>query len=101
MNEATKAIQIQELRIWKKASYEDINPDRWVAKVAYQQRDSSMEIALAPEIAERMLTFLAPALVEFSRQAVGQIAQDITTQVQAIGVQPIEAPALMERTETK
>lgn len=82
---------VKEIRIWKKSSYEGANANRFVAKVEIESPNGNMEIPLAPEVADRMIEFLAPVVAEFSRRAVEQILGDITSQVQALRAPPVDA----------
>lgn len=91
MNEPKKDMQITRLQIEKNPSYRDNNPDRWVGRVEYKSVSGNLEVLLAPEVAEKLLTLLGQVLVEFSRRAADNIAKDIEHQIAQLNAPPIEA----------
>lgn len=93
MNEPTKDMQITRLQIEKNPSYRDSNPDRWVGNIEYKSTSGNLQVLLAPEVAEKLLTLLAQVLVEFSKRAAENIAKDIEYQVAQLNTPSIETPA--------
>lgn len=97
MSEATQRMEIREVRIWKKETYESENPGRFVARVEYRSPKGNIEIPLDIEVAESMLAFLAPVIAKFSRKAVETIMSDIENQVLALQSPPIDTPAIADK----
>lgn len=91
-------MEIQELRIWKKGSYETENPGRFVARVNIESPRGNMELPLAPEVGEAMLAWLAPIIAKYSKQATEEITRDIESQILSLKAPAIETPALEEKT---
>lgn len=77
-------MEIQKVTIKRRASYEE-NAGLFDARIEF--KDSSHGetiIPLSTEVGTALLEFLAPALVKFSEQAVGDIAKGITAQIEGI-----------------
>jgi hypothetical protein len=80
--------QIESLQITRNPTYVSVNAGRFVAQIKFKSETGNIEVLLAPEIAERLMAYLAPLLAEFSRRATEQIASDIAEQCKLL-----EAPA--------
>lgn len=96
MSESTQRMEIKEIRIWKKETYESDNPGRFVARIDIKSPRGNLEIPLASEIAEPLLQLLAPMIAKFAKQSTEQITQDIESQVLSLQAPAIETPAITE-----
>jgi hypothetical protein len=65
-----------------------------VAVVEYKGQTGKMEVPLSCDVSEKMLAYLAPVLVECSKKAIAQIADDITSQCLTLNAPTIELPSL-------
>lgn len=81
--------EITKVLFERQPSYCDENPNRWLAKVDYKGNQGEISVLLDPAVAERLLTVIAPVIVEFSRRATETIAADIEKQVLALNSPPI------------
>lgn len=81
---------IESVTIRRRKRYED-NPGRFVGEVEYEGSGNKVAIMLDQALSEKLLEYLAPVLVEYSRRVALQIADDITQQVAALSTPAIEA----------
>lgn len=80
---------IESVMIRRRKSYEE-NSGRFVGEVEYQGMTGKVTLTISEDVSEKLLEFLAPVLVEYSRRVALQIADDITRQVAALKTPALE-----------
>lgn len=74
---------LNQLRIVRNASY-DTNPGRYRAEVEYKTVSSETKLMLHPEVAEKLLAWLAPLLVQYAAKEAGEVAENIKRSIDAL-----------------
>lgn len=74
---------IERLTIERTASWQTVNPDRYIATVHYKSNKGEITMPLTPEISERLLEFVAPLIARLGAEAAQEIASNIYKTIEA------------------
>lgn len=73
-----KIMKLKELTIRKGQSYQNEDPNRYVAEIEWVGQGGSIKTALDHDISDALLGFIGPAITKFSHQAALEIEKNLT-----------------------